>query len=200
MSNIVVACQWPDSIQISFSWPPSLYQFFYFFFLLFSTLVSGILRCLSGKESTCQCRSHRFYLWVGKIPWKRKWQPIPVFLPGKSHGQRSLVGYNPWVGYSSRVAKSRTRLSTHTPLYPTSSSVSLAWTPDHLTSCCFISNIYLILSELNHLFTWRPRLRKQKRVTLQSTTMNGFLNPQFQIKGFLLFLSGSQSFTYIRIT
>ena len=42
---------------------------------------------------------------------------------------------------------------THTPLYPTSSSVSLAWTPDHLTSCCFISNIYLILSELNHLFT-----------------------------------------------
>ena len=88
----------------------------------------------------------------------------------------------------------------HTPLYPTSSSVSLAWTPDRLTSCCFISNIYLILSELNHLFTWRPRLRKQKRVTLQSTATNGFLNPRFQIKGFLLFLSGSHSFTYIRIT
>ena len=34
--------------------------------------------------------------WVGKIPWKRKWQPTPVFLHGKSHGQRSLVGYNPW--------------------------------------------------------------------------------------------------------
>ena len=34
--------------------------------------------------------------WVGKIPWRRKWQPIPVFLPGKSHGQRSLVGYSPW--------------------------------------------------------------------------------------------------------
>ena len=30
--------------------------------------------------------------WVGKIPWKRKWQPTPVFLPGKFHGQRSLVG------------------------------------------------------------------------------------------------------------
>ena len=34
-----------------------------------------------------------FSLWVGKIPWRRKWQPTPVLLPGKSHGQRSLVGY-----------------------------------------------------------------------------------------------------------
>ena len=33
---------------------------------------------------------------VGKIPWRRAWQPTPVFLPGKSHGQRSLVGYSPW--------------------------------------------------------------------------------------------------------
>ena len=34
--------------------------------------------------------------WVGKIPWRRKWQPILVFLPGESHGGRSLVGYSPW--------------------------------------------------------------------------------------------------------
>jgi len=34
--------------------------------------------------------------WVGKIPWQRAWQPTPVFLPGESHGQRSLVGYCPW--------------------------------------------------------------------------------------------------------
>ena len=33
---------------------------------------------------------------VGSIPWRRKWQPTPVFLPGKSHGQRSVVGYSPW--------------------------------------------------------------------------------------------------------
>ena len=32
----------------------------------------------------------------GKIPWRRKWQPTPVFLPGESHGQRSLAGYSPW--------------------------------------------------------------------------------------------------------
>ena len=43
----------------------------------------------SGKESACNPRA-------GKIPWRRAWQPTPVFLPGKSHGQRSLVGSSPW--------------------------------------------------------------------------------------------------------
>ena len=44
-------------------------------------------------------RRHRrlgFNSWVRKIPWRRKWQPTPVFLPGESHGQRSLEGYCPW--------------------------------------------------------------------------------------------------------
>ena len=50
---------------------------------------------LSGKEPACQCRRPRFNPWVGKFPWRRKWQPTPVFLPGKSCGQKSLVGYNP---------------------------------------------------------------------------------------------------------
>ena len=50
----------------------------------------------SGKESICQYRRYKFNLWVGKIPWRRKWQLIPVFLPGNSHGRRSLVGYSPW--------------------------------------------------------------------------------------------------------
>ena len=34
--------------------------------------------------------------WVKKIPWRREWHPTPVFLPGESHGQRSLGGYSPW--------------------------------------------------------------------------------------------------------
>ena len=37
-----------------------------------------------------------FHPWVGKIPRRRKWQPTPGFLPGESHGQRSLAGYSPW--------------------------------------------------------------------------------------------------------
>ena len=49
-----------------------------------------------GKESACNARDRGFDLWVGKIPWRRKWQPTSVFLPGKSHGQRSLAGYTPW--------------------------------------------------------------------------------------------------------
>ena len=38
----------------------------------------------------------RFNPWVGKIPWRRAWQPTPVFLPGEFHGQRNLGGYSPW--------------------------------------------------------------------------------------------------------
>ena len=51
-----------------------------------------------AKEPACQRRRRkrcRFNPWVRKIPWRRKWQPTPIFLPGESHGQRSLVGYSP---------------------------------------------------------------------------------------------------------
>ena len=51
---------------------------------------------LNGKESACQCRRCGFDPWVREILWRREWLPTPVFLPGKSHGQRSLVGYSPW--------------------------------------------------------------------------------------------------------
>ena len=60
----------------------------------FTCTVFRLPRWLSGKESTYQYRRHkrcRFNSWVRKISWSRKWRPIPVFLPGKFHGQRSLV-------------------------------------------------------------------------------------------------------------
>ena len=53
----------------------------------------------SGKEPACQCRRHKrhgFGPQIGKIPWRRAWQPTPVLLPGESHGQGSLVSYSPW--------------------------------------------------------------------------------------------------------
>ena len=56
----------------------------------------GLPQWLRDKESTCQCRIHRFNPWVRKIPWREKCQPTPSFLPGKSHGQKSLVGYSLW--------------------------------------------------------------------------------------------------------
>ena len=51
---------------------------------------------LSSQQSTCQCRRLKFDPWTRKILWKKRWQRTPIFLPGKSHGQRSLAGYSPW--------------------------------------------------------------------------------------------------------
>ena len=73
------------------------------FWFLFSSssssklyLVSGFPGGSDGKESACSAGDPWFDPWAGKIPWKRKWQPIPVSLPGEFHGQRSLAGYSPW--------------------------------------------------------------------------------------------------------
>ena len=66
---------------------------------MYMCIYMGFLGGASGKEPACKCRRqerHGFTPWVGKIPWRREWQPIPVFLPGESRGQRSLVGYSPW--------------------------------------------------------------------------------------------------------
>ena len=59
----------------------------------------GFTGSASGKESACQGRRlkrHGFDPKVGKIPWRRKWQPTSVSLPGESHGQTSLESYSPW--------------------------------------------------------------------------------------------------------
>ena len=64
----------------------------------------AIIHCISWdalvaqtvKSLTLQCRRPGFDPWAGKIPWRRAWQLTPVFLPGDSHGQRSLAGYSQW--------------------------------------------------------------------------------------------------------
>ena len=48
---------------------------------------------------------HGFDPWVRRIPWRRAWQPTPVFLPGEPHGQRSLVGYSPWIHQESDMTE-----------------------------------------------------------------------------------------------
>ena len=62
---------------------------------IYISISIGLLCWFSDEESTCQCRRLRFNPWVRKIPWRRKWQPTPVFLPGESHEQRTLMGYSP---------------------------------------------------------------------------------------------------------
>ena len=54
-----------------------------------ASLVAQLVKDLPAVQET------RFDPWVGKVLWRRKWQPTPVSLPGKSHGQRSLVGFSP---------------------------------------------------------------------------------------------------------
>jgi len=59
--------------------------------------VEGFPGGARGKEPVCQCGRYkrcRLHPWAGKIPWRRKWQATPVFLPRESHRQRSLVGYS----------------------------------------------------------------------------------------------------------
>ena len=68
----------------------------------------------SGEESTCQGRGRGFTPWVGKIPWRRAWQPTPVFLPGEAHGQRSQAGCRP----RGRKESRRTERIAHTSSTP----------------------------------------------------------------------------------
>ena len=65
---------------------------------MISLICMGFPGGTSGKEPACQCRKCKrpgFDSWVGKIPWRREWEPTPAFLPRESHGQRSLEGYSP---------------------------------------------------------------------------------------------------------
>ena len=81
--------------------------------LLQANEVLGLPSWHSGKESAGQCQCRRpgrlgVDPWVGKIPWRRRWQPTPVFLPGESQGQRSLAGHSP---------RGRTALTIHAPTH-----------------------------------------------------------------------------------
>ena len=72
---------------------------------MLSALVGGFPGGSDGEVSTCNAGDLGLIPGLGKIPWRRAWQPTPVFLPGEFHGQRSQVGYSP------RGRKGRTRLS-----------------------------------------------------------------------------------------
>ena len=88
---------------------------FVFICICLYTYTHRLPRQLSGKESACQCRRpqrHGFGPWVRKIPWVWKQQPTPVFLPGESHGQRSLVGSSPQVNKELNMTQ-HVHMSTH---------------------------------------------------------------------------------------
>ena len=71
--------------------------FFFFHFSLYLYLrASQVVPVVKNPPAIAGDIEIRFNHWFGKIPWRRPWQSTPIFLPGESHGQRSLVGYSPW--------------------------------------------------------------------------------------------------------
>ena len=74
----------------------------------------GLPGASDSKEFSCQFRRPRFNPWVGKIPWRREWQPTSVLLPGEFHGQRSLVGYSPRDLKESDMTEQLIHTHTHT--------------------------------------------------------------------------------------
>ena len=103
---------------------------------------------------SCPCRrqkKHRFNPWVKKIPWRRKWPLTLVFLPGKSHGHRRLMGYSPWgqkeldmtehigIKHSKNILHICTHTHTHTSIYILFSQFS-----------CSVVSSYLWPSGLQH--------------------------------------------------
>ena len=95
----------------------------------------GLPWWLSGKSICLQCRRPRFDSWVGNISWEKKLQPTPVFLPGKSHGQRSLLGYSPW-GYK-RVGDDLVTKEHYSMVWMYHSLLINASIGDHL-GCCYV--------------------------------------------------------------
>ena len=93
-----------DSILLIFTYPVLCDWLDFKNLTLYRSYLFCIMRyfqcsLLSSKESSCQFKRlqrHRFYPWVRKISWRKAWQPTPVFLPGESHGQRTLAEYSPW--------------------------------------------------------------------------------------------------------
>ena len=90
-----------------------LFKINWLFLLTYRGFLSGSEVLI--KESSCQSRRYRkcgFNHWVRKIPWRRKWLSTPVFLPGKSHEQRSLAGYSPWGGKESNTTEQPSTITT----------------------------------------------------------------------------------------
>ena len=78
------------------------------------TITKGFPRSSVGKICL-QCKRPRFTSWVGQVPWRRKWQPTPVFLPGESHRQRSLAGYSPLTHQELDMAEAIEHTGNHYP-------------------------------------------------------------------------------------
>ena len=118
-----------------------------------------------GKESACQCRKRKrwgFDSWVWKIPWRRKWQPVALILPGKFHRQRSLAGYSPWVTESDTTERAcvhaHTHTHTHTHNYRMSQQCSTRIYPERWKFMFVQKSVHVC----RHLIHYRPDWKRHR--------------------------------------
>uniref|UniRef100_A0A452F3B8 T-complex 11 n=2 Tax=Capra hircus TaxID=9925 RepID=A0A452F3B8_CAPHI len=127
------------------------------FFLVLDTIPLASL-VAQWKESSCLCRRCG-NPWVRKIPWRRKWQPTPVFLPGKSHRQRSMAGYSPRGHKSQTLLEGRIRETMHDAFWEHLKERLSATPPDFNCALELLKEIKEILLSL--LLPRQNRLRSE---------------------------------------
>ena len=114
-----------------------------------------------GKSVCLQCGRPGFNSWVGKIPWRRKWQSTLALLPGKSHGWRSLIGYSPWGRKKSDTTK-RLHYITKPKWWervntskPSVKQVRITAKPPSITGGLSLGIKCQLLRTVNYLQTWQ---------------------------------------------
>ena len=128
-----------------------------FLFSSFIMMFLGFPGGSDGKESACKARDLSSIPGLGRFPWRRSWQPTPVFLPGDSHGQKSLVSYSPWGHRESHMTEhlsAHTHTHTHTHNVTGNSLGFLSpWCDIFYPLKTFSSNMYSVPSSLSSLGT-----------------------------------------------
>ena len=144
----------------SFQWLHSIPTYFNSFILPYCYVfrMSPIIcnyRWLNGKESLCEyrkCKRLRFSLWVGMIPWSRKWQPTLGFLPETSHEQRSLVDY------IHGATKGQTWLSTHIHTHTLTKNTMMNFLKHENCQTAFQNSFYHCFRSLSYVHTGKETL------------------------------------------
>ena len=135
------------SFHLTFNWKQSIHEVKTR--VLWEQVVSKFPGGTRGKGPIGLCRRCGFNPWIGKIPWRRKWQPIPVFLPGEPHGQRSLAGSSPWdhkesdaTGVNQQSTEHKHPITPHTDQHLVSiRSFDLATFKTQMFSCFVVANL-----------------------------------------------------------
>ena len=142
-----------------------------------------------SKESACRCRKrkrHGFYPWVRKIPWSRKWQPTPVFLPGKFHEWRSLAGVR-WTRLSMHAQRStgyRAYLSTGVTKWAKSLLLNGQDQSFHSQTKCCLPFLFWNMHPSWSAFSFSPLIRDMgtEKYTSTRERIKSQLNDKFQMK------------------